>query len=88
MIDTFFKSIIADNPLFLQYKTHKLMFYSINAYTGKEEASFEPLNDTQLIQKLDAAEQAFPQWKALTFTQRAAYLKAAANVFRTDKTTN
>ena len=61
------------------------MFYSINAYTGKEEASFQPLNDIALLEKLDLSAQIFPQWKALSFPQRAAHLKAVANVFRTDK---
>ena len=78
-------SIIADNRQFFHYNVQN-MFQSINAYTGKEEASFEPLNDTDLTQKLELSEKVFQQWKSLSFAQRAEYLKKVAAIFRSDKT--
>ncbi|HIK05820.1 MAG TPA: NAD-dependent succinate-semialdehyde dehydrogenase [Trichormus sp. M33_DOE_039] len=59
---------------------------TINPATGETLKTFEPLNDTEIAAKLDAAQQAFEQYRKTSFTQRSQWLNTAASILEQDQT--
>ncbi|HZK04787.1 MAG TPA: NAD-dependent succinate-semialdehyde dehydrogenase [Actinomycetaceae bacterium] len=59
-----------------------MAYQSINPYTGEEVASFPEATDAEIEQALATAHEAFKSWRALSFDERAEYLRRAAGLFR------
>ena len=58
---------------------------TINPATGELVKSFEPLTDSQIEEKIRAAEQRFPDFRALTFTERGRMMMKAADLLEAEK---
>jgi succinate-semialdehyde dehydrogenase/glutarate-semialdehyde dehydrogenase len=58
---------------------------SINPATGEKLKEFSPLEDAEIEKRLARAEKAFRQYRRTTFTQRADFLEAAAEVLFQEK---
>jgi succinate-semialdehyde dehydrogenase/glutarate-semialdehyde dehydrogenase len=58
---------------------------SVNPTTGELLKSFEPLTSEQIEAKVRLASAAFPKFRRLTFTQRAAMMNGAAEILESDK---
>jgi succinate-semialdehyde dehydrogenase/glutarate-semialdehyde dehydrogenase len=58
---------------------------TINPATGKLVKSFEPLTDSQIEAKLQLAAATFPEFRKLTFADRAAMMNKAAAILESDK---
>ncbi len=61
------------------------MLTSINPATGAEIKRFPVLNQTQIDQKIEQAQQAFRSWKMYTFSERAEVMLKVAAQLRCDK---
>ncbi|QLE02743.1 NAD-dependent succinate-semialdehyde dehydrogenase [Galbibacter sp. BG1] len=61
------------------------MITSVNPYTGEEIYSFQPLNSSEIKNKIDHGDTVFKQWKQTSFKERASLMKNAGNVLRTKK---
>ena len=59
---------------------------TINPTTGEVLETFEPYSQQQINEALDQAHQAFLQWRAITFAERAKYLHSVASHLRDHKT--
>jgi acyl-CoA reductase-like NAD-dependent aldehyde dehydrogenase len=59
---------------------------TINPTTGKVLETFEPYNQRQVNEALDQAHQAFLQWRAISFAERAKHLHSVASNLRDHKT--
>ena len=62
-----------------------LTIATINPATGKLVKSFESLTDSQIEEKIRAAEQRFPEFRALTFAQRGRMMMQAADLLEAEK---
>ena len=62
-------------------------FKSINPYNGETLATYKSLTETELKEKLDKSETAFPMWKAKDLTERIALVVKVGELLRknTDK---
>jgi len=58
---------------------------TINPATGELLKSFEPLSDAQIEEKLARAAATFPQFRALSFAERARWMAQAAEILERDK---
>jgi len=58
---------------------------TINPATGQLLQSFEPLSDAQIEEKLRRAADTFPEFRKLTFAERARMMNEAANILERDK---
>ncbi|WP_031435578.1 NAD-dependent succinate-semialdehyde dehydrogenase [Methylomarinum vadi] len=61
------------------------MLIATNPYTGEKIAEYPSLNETQLHERIALAYQAFPAWRATTYSERAEVLRAVATVLREHK---
>src|SRR5215469_9178727 len=59
---------------------------TINPTTGKVLETFEPYSQRQVNEALDQAHQAFLQWHATSFAERAKHLRSVASYLRDHKT--
>ncbi len=59
---------------------------TINPTTGEVLETFEPYNQRQINEALDQAHQAFLQWRATSFAERAKHLHSVASDLRDHKT--
>ena len=59
---------------------------TINPTTGEVLETFEPYNQRQINEALDQAHQAFLQWRATSFAERAKHLRSVASNLRDHKT--
>ena len=59
---------------------------TINPTTGEVLETFEPYNQRQINEALDQAHQAFLQWRATSFAERAKHLHSVASYLRDHKT--
>ena len=59
---------------------------TINPTTGEVLETFEPYNQRQVNEALDQAHQAFLQWRATSFAERAKHLHSVASYLRDHKT--
>ena len=59
---------------------------TINPTTGEVLETFEPYNQRQVKEALDQAHQAFLQWRATSFAERAKHLHSVASNLRDHKT--
>ncbi len=58
---------------------------SINPATGEVIESFEPFSQERIDQALDQAQAAFQQWRAASYDERAALVRAIARTMRAQK---
>lgn len=58
---------------------------TINPATGELLASFEPLSDLEIEEKLRLAAEEFRQYRQTSFTERAQLLLRAARVLESEK---
>ncbi len=58
---------------------------SINPATGQLLQSFDPLTDAQIEQKLQRASDAFAEYRHVPFSQRAVWMRNAADLLEKDK---
>jgi acyl-CoA reductase-like NAD-dependent aldehyde dehydrogenase len=58
---------------------------TINPTTGEVLETFEPYNQRQINEALDQAHQAFLQWRATSFAERAKHLHSVASYLRDHK---
>lgn len=58
---------------------------TINPVTGETVKEFEPLTDEAVAQKLDLAQKTFEHYRYTSLTQRAEWLKAAAQILEDHK---
>jgi succinate-semialdehyde dehydrogenase/glutarate-semialdehyde dehydrogenase len=58
---------------------------TINPATGELLKSFEPLSDSQVNEKIRRAAEVFPEFRALTFAQRAQMMRKAADILESEK---
>src|ERR1700686_5480596 len=58
---------------------------TINPATGQLLKSFEPLSDSQIEAKLKLAAATFPEFRKLTFAERAVMMNNAAGILKSDK---
>ncbi|NEO32544.1 MAG: NAD-dependent succinate-semialdehyde dehydrogenase [Symploca sp. SIO3C6] len=58
---------------------------TVNPATGSEIKSFEPLNSTQVQDKIARSQQAFQKYRRTTMSQRSKWLMAAAEILERDK---
>ncbi len=58
---------------------------TINPATGQLLQSFEPLQESQIDQKLQLAAETFPRFRKLPFADRACMMTGAANILERDK---
>ncbi len=56
---------------------------TVNPATGETLKTFEPLTDTELESKLDRADRAFGVYRLTSLAERAAWLRAAADIVET-----
>jgi succinate-semialdehyde dehydrogenase / glutarate-semialdehyde dehydrogenase len=61
------------------------MIASINPATGELLRTFEPLSDAQIEQKLQLAASTFPNFRGLSFAERARMMNRAAEILEADK---
>jgi succinate-semialdehyde dehydrogenase/glutarate-semialdehyde dehydrogenase len=61
------------------------MIASINPATGESLATFEPLTDEQLEDKLARASEAFASYRHTSFADRAGWLERAAQILESEK---
>lgn len=59
-----------------------MAYQTVNPYTGELVKSFPDASDAEVRQALDAAHNAFVDWRETSFKQRAAILQRAANLLR------
>src|SRR3989441_2028326 len=64
----------------------KMSIQTINPTTGEVLETFEPYNQRQVNEALDQAHQAFLQWRATSFAERAKHLHSVASNLRDHKT--
>ena len=58
---------------------------TINPATGQLLRTFEPLSAADIEAKIRRAAEAFPQFRKLSFAQRAAMMKKAATILEAEK---
>src|SRR5258708_2639936 len=58
---------------------------TINPATGQILKTFEPLSDSQIEAKLKLAAAAFPQFRKLSFAERATMMNKAAGILEAEK---
>ncbi|MEH2211589.1 NAD-dependent succinate-semialdehyde dehydrogenase [Nostoc sp.] len=58
---------------------------TINPATGETLKTFEALNDTEIVAKLDLANRTFEQYRQTSFSQRSQWLQKAADILEQDK---
>lgn len=58
---------------------------TINPATGETLKTFEALNDTEIVAKLDLANQAFKKYRQTDFSERSQWLQKAADILEQDK---
>ncbi len=58
---------------------------TINPATGELLLSFEPLNDAEIANKIDLAQQAFEQYSKTSFAIRSLWMQKAADILDQDK---
>ncbi|MGH8002501.1 MAG: NAD-dependent succinate-semialdehyde dehydrogenase [Brasilonema sp.] len=58
---------------------------TINPATGELLKTFEPLNDTEIAQKLDLAQQAFEKYHKTPFQERSVWMQKAADILEQEK---
>src|ERR1035437_10679101 len=61
------------------------MIATINPATGDCLATFDPLTESQLDEKLARAAEAFRTYRHTTFAERAAWMRRAAEILETEK---
>ena len=61
------------------------MIATINPATGESLATFDPLTESQLDEKLARAAEAFRTYRHTTFAERAAWMRRAAEILETEK---
>jgi succinate-semialdehyde dehydrogenase / glutarate-semialdehyde dehydrogenase len=59
---------------------------TINPTTGETLKIFDPLEDGEIIAKLELAQQTFEQYRQTNFQQRSQWLQQAANILEQEKT--
>ena len=69
-------------PKFDQKKT---MFQSIDPYTGKVIAKYEPHTREQVAEVICKSHEAFKVWKQKDITERASFLKQLAQILKSEK---
>jgi succinate-semialdehyde dehydrogenase/glutarate-semialdehyde dehydrogenase len=62
-----------------------LAIATINPATGELLKSFEPLTASEIEEKIRAAEQRFPEFRALTFAERGRMMMKAADLLEAEK---
>ncbi len=63
----------------------ELPIATINPATGEVARTFEPLSDTELDQRLQAAADAFPRYRSTSFAERARLMKRIAELLESEK---
>ncbi|NMG07407.1 NAD-dependent succinate-semialdehyde dehydrogenase [Brasilonema sp. UFV-L1] len=58
---------------------------TINPATGELLKTFEPLNDIEIAQKLDLAQQAFEKYHKTSFQERSVWMQKAAEILEQEK---
>jgi succinate-semialdehyde dehydrogenase/glutarate-semialdehyde dehydrogenase len=58
---------------------------TINPTTGETLKTFEPLNDTEIVAKLDLAGKAFERYRQTSFVERSHWLEQAATILDQEK---
>ncbi|MBW4634467.1 MAG: NAD-dependent succinate-semialdehyde dehydrogenase [Iphinoe sp. HA4291-MV1] len=58
---------------------------TINPATGELLKTFEPLNDAQIAQKLDLAQQAFEKYHKTLFGERSVWMQSCADILEQEK---
>ncbi len=58
---------------------------TINPATREHVKSFEPLTDSQIEEKIRAAGERFPKFRALTFAERGRMMRSAADLLEVEK---
>lgn len=58
---------------------------TINPATGELLKTFEPLNDAEIAQKLDLAQQAFEKYQKISFQERSVWMQKAADILEQEK---
>ena len=58
---------------------------TINPTTGETLKTFEPLNDTEIVAKLDLAGKAFERYRQTSFIERSHWLEQAATILDQEK---
>jgi succinate-semialdehyde dehydrogenase / glutarate-semialdehyde dehydrogenase len=58
---------------------------TINPATGELLKTFEPLNDAEIVAKLDLAGQAFDHYRKTSFQERSHWLQKAADILNAEK---
>ncbi|MGD0776725.1 MAG: NAD-dependent succinate-semialdehyde dehydrogenase [Candidatus Solibacter sp.] len=61
------------------------MIATLNPATGERVATFDPLTESQLEEKLARAAEAFRAWRRTTFAQRAGWMLRAAEILEAEK---
>jgi succinate-semialdehyde dehydrogenase/glutarate-semialdehyde dehydrogenase len=61
------------------------MIATVNPATGERVASFDPLTESQLEEKLASAAEAFRTWRHTTFAERAGWMLRAAEILEAEK---
>ena len=57
---------------------------SVNPATGETLKTFDPLSDEEVEARLDRAAQAFASYRLTSFTERASWMRAAADILDTE----
>ncbi|NMF66586.1 NAD-dependent succinate-semialdehyde dehydrogenase [Brasilonema octagenarum] len=58
---------------------------TINPATGELLKTFEPLNDAEIAEKLDLAQQAFEKYQKISFQERSVWMQKAADILDQEK---
>ncbi|QDL10630.1 NADP-dependent succinic semialdehyde dehydrogenase [Brasilonema octagenarum UFV-E1] len=58
---------------------------TINPATGELLKTFEPLNDAEIAEKLDLAQQAFEKYQKISFQERSVWMQKAAEILEQEK---
>ncbi|MBW4593543.1 MAG: NAD-dependent succinate-semialdehyde dehydrogenase [Brasilonema angustatum HA4187-MV1] len=58
---------------------------TVNPATGELLKTFEPLNDAEIAEKLDLAQQAFEKYQKISFQERSVWMQKAADILDQEK---
>ncbi|MBW4630071.1 MAG: NAD-dependent succinate-semialdehyde dehydrogenase [Brasilonema octagenarum HA4186-MV1] len=58
---------------------------TVNPATGELLKTFEPLNDAEIAEKLDLAQQAFEKYQKISFQERSVWMQKAAEILEQEK---
>lgn len=62
-----------------------MIFNSINPYNNQKVGTYKALTQSELITKLDAAENAFPLWRTVPLDERASMIRKAGEILLENK---